>query len=124
MEQVGAAWASCSPKLSGKANMHTPKRLLHQTEVASTLGRLFDQAYLQNEARQQQARTEIAESGASASASPGQWGLGFASLEALAKLAGYPDLAAAFDQLVALEGLPAHTLEGSAQQSKSDMASG
>ena len=74
--------------------------------MAATLTRLFDEAVLRNKARQQQAMTAVALSEMLPSPGPAEWGVGLAPLEALAKLAGYPDLASACERLVLLEGLP------------------
>ncbi|MBL6082596.1 hypothetical protein JMJ56_32030 [Belnapia sp. T18] len=83
--------------------MPTSTETMSNSEMAATLLRLFDDAVLRNEARQQQAATMVALSEMGPSVAPAQWGVGIAPLEALARFAGYPDLASACDRLVMLE---------------------
>jgi hypothetical protein len=83
--------------------MQPPDERMPRSEVAATLTRLFDEAVLRNEARQQQVATAVALSELLPSPGPAEWGVGLAPLEALARLAGYPDLASACERLVQLE---------------------
>lgn len=75
-------------------------------DVAATLLLLLDEAWIRNEAYQEQARLAAGPASATPSERSPYATVGFAGLEVLAKIAGYPDLSSACDRLVSLDGLP------------------